>query len=127
VLAGLLAGVLVLVSPARAAEASGANAQLVEDSVVKIFGTMRRPDTTKPWQKQQPQDASATGVVISGNRILTNAHVVNYATQIEIQANQSGTKIPATVVAISNGMDLAIIKPDDPSFFDSHKPLDCAR
>ena len=127
VAAGLLAGLLVLMPPARAAEASGANAPLVEDSVVKIFGTMRRPDTTKPWQKQQPQDASATGVVISGKRILTNAHVVNYATQIEIQANQSGSKIPATVVAISNGMDLAIIKPDDPSFFDSHKPLDCTR
>ena len=127
VVGGLLAGLLVLMPPAHAAEASGANAPLVEDSVVKIFGTMRKPDTTKPWQKQQPQDASATGVVISGKRILTNAHVVNYATQIEIQANQSGTKIPATVVAISNGMDLAIIKPDDPSFFDSHKPLDCLR
>ena len=127
-LAGLLASsLLVLVSPARAAEASGANVQLAEDSVVKIFTTIRGPDTTKPWQKQQPQDATATGVVISGKRILTNAHVVNYATQIEIQANQSGSKIPATVVAISNEMDLTIIKPDDASFFDSHKPLECAR
>lgn len=126
--AGLLASsLLVLVVPARAAEASGANEQLVEDSVVKIFATIRRPDTTKPWQKQQPQDATATGVVISGKRILTNAHVVSYATQIEIQANQSGTKIPAKVVAVSNGMDLAIIEPEDASFFDSHKPLDCAR
>jgi S1-C subfamily serine protease len=127
VVAGLLAGLLVLVPPARAAEASGANAQLVEDSVVKIFGTIRRPDTNKPWQKQQPQDATATGVVISGKRILTNAHVVNYATQIEIQANQSGSKVSATVVAVSNGMDLAIIKPDDASFFDTHKPLECSR
>ena len=126
--AGLLASsLLVLVVPARAAETSGANAQLVEDSVVKIFATIRRPDTTKPWQKQQPQDATATGVVISGKRILTNAHVVNYATQIEIQANQSGSKIPAKVVAIANRMDLAIIEPEDASFFDSHKPLDCAR
>jgi len=123
----VVASFLALVPTARAAEASGANAQLVEDSVVKIFGTIRRPDTAKPWQKQQPVDATATGVVISGKRILTNAHVVNYATQIEIQANQSGSKIPATVVAIAHGMDLAIIKPDDASFFDSHKPLDCAR
>ncbi len=124
--AGLLAsGLLVLVSAAGAAEAGGANAPLVEDSVVKIFATIRKPDTNKPWQKQQPQDATATGVVIPGNRILTNAHVVNYATQIEIQANQSGSKIPATVLAVSSGMDLAIIKPDEASFFDSHKPLEC--
>lgn len=128
IVAGLLASSLLgLVGQANAAEASGANAQLVEDSVVKIFATIRRPDPTKPWQKQQPQEATATGVVISGKRILTNAHVVNYATQIEIQANQSGSKIPATVIAISHGMDLAIIKPDDAAFFDSHKPLDCTR
>ena len=126
--AGLLASsLLILVSAARSAEAGGANAPAVEDSVVKIFATIRKPDTTKPWQKAQPQDATATGVVIPGNRILTNAHVVTYATQIEIQANQSGTKIPATVVAVSNGMDLAIIKPEDASFFSSHKPLDCTR
>jgi S1-C subfamily serine protease len=128
ILVSLLVGSLVLVAwHARAAEASGANVQLVEDSVVKIFATIRRPDPTKPWQKQQPQEATATGVVIAGKHILTNAHVVNYATQIEIQANQSGSKIPATVLAISHGMDLAIITPDDNTFFDTHKPLECVR
>jgi S1-C subfamily serine protease len=34
------------------------------------------------------------GVIIEGKRILTNAHVVVYASQVQVQANQSGDKSP---------------------------------
>ena len=64
----------------------------VENSVVKIFSTMRYPDPYKPWTKGSPSEATGTGVVIKGKRILTNAHVVNYASQIQVQANQAGDK-----------------------------------
>ena len=62
-------------------------------------------------------------MVIEGKRILTNAHVVNYASQVQIQANQAGDKISATVEAIAPGIDLAVLKLDDESFFDTHPPL----
>jgi hypothetical protein len=48
----------------------------VENSVVKIFATVRYPDPQKPWSKQAPSEISGSGVVLEGNRILTNAHVV---------------------------------------------------
>jgi len=54
---------------------------------------------------------------------LSNAHVVMYASQIQIQANQSGDKISATVEAVAPGIDLAVLKLDDESFFDTHPPL----
>src|ERR1039458_7088046 len=95
----------------------------VENSVVKIFSTMRYPDPYRPWTKESPTDATGTGVVIRGKRILTNAHVVNYASQIQIQANQAGDKISATVEAIAPGIDLAVLKLDDGKFFDTHPPL----
>jgi S1-C subfamily serine protease len=95
-------------------------AHAVADSVVKVFSTIRRPDPLKPWTKAAPQNVTGSGVVVEGRRILTNAHVVGYSSQVEIQASQSGDKIPATVVAISHGMDLALLKLDDESFFDSH-------
>jgi S1-C subfamily serine protease len=98
-------------------------AHAVADSVVKVFSNIRRPDPLKPWSKAAPQGVSGSGVVIDGKRILTNAHVVGYASQVEIQASQSGDKIPATVVAISRGMDLALLKLDDESFFDTHPPV----
>src|SRR5580693_5773953 len=95
----------------------------VERSVVKVFSTVRRPDPLKPWNKQAPDEQSGSGVIIEGHRILTNAHVVLYASQVQIQANQAGDKISATVEAIAPGIDLAVLKLDDPSFFDTHPPI----
>ena len=95
----------------------------VENSVVKVFSTMRYPDLMKPWSKQAPSEATGTGIVIEGKRILTNAHVVLYASQVQIQANQAGDKLFATVEAIAPGIDLAVLKLDDESFFETHAPL----
>lgn len=95
----------------------------VENSVVKIFATLRQPDPTKPWAKKEPNDITASGVVISGKRILTNAHVVQYASEVQIQANQAGDKLPAIVKAVGPGIDLAVLELEDQKFFDTHAPL----
>jgi S1-C subfamily serine protease len=95
----------------------------VENSVVKVFSTMRYPDPYKPWTKKAPQDSTGTGVIIEGNRILTNAHVALYASQIQVQANQSGDKFPATVEFIAPGIDLAVLKLEDESFFANRPAL----
>jgi len=92
----------------------------IENSVVKVFSTMRYPDPFRPWTKQAPSEVTGSGVVIEGKRILTNAHVVLYASQVQIQANAAGDKVSASVVAIAPGIDLAVLQLDDPSFFDSH-------
>jgi S1-C subfamily serine protease len=103
--------------------AAATNTTAIENSVVKIFSTVRYPDPYKPWTKQSPEDFTGSGVVIEGKRILTNAHVVDYASQVQIQANQAGDKISATVEFIAQGIDLAVLKLDDESFFDTHPPL----
>src|SRR3984893_8905293 len=56
----------------------------VESSVVKIFSTFRGPDFYKPWEKAAPTEGGGSGVVIEGKRILTNAHVVIDASEIQI-------------------------------------------
>jgi S1-C subfamily serine protease len=108
---------------AKAAPTQSAIPSRVENSVVKIFSTLRRPDPYKPWTKATPQDVTGSGVIIEGKRILTNAHVVGYASQVEIQASQDGDKVPATVVAVARGMDLALLKLEDESYFDKHPAL----
>jgi S1-C subfamily serine protease len=95
----------------------------IENSVVKIFATVRYPNPYQPWTKTSPADQTGSGVVIEGKRILTNAHVVNYASDVQIQANQAGDKVSATVESIAPGIDLAVLKLDDESFFDTHPPL----
>jgi S1-C subfamily serine protease len=99
----------------------------IDNSVVKIFSTMRYPDPYRPWTKLSPTEATGSGVVIEGKRILTNAHVVGYASQIQVQANLAGDKYSATVEFIAPGIDLAVLKLDDESFFDTHPPLAMTR
>ena len=108
---------------ARPNVTAAASSGTIENSVVKVFATVRYPDPYKPWTKQAPEEQTGSGVVIEGRRILTNAHVVNYAGQVQIQANQAGDKISATVEAIAPDIDLAVLKLDDEKFFDSHPPL----
>src|SRR5580658_6772805 len=118
---GLLA--LGATLPVRAAPHAASEPPAIENSVVKIFATMRYPDPFKPWTKQAPSEVSASGVVIEGKRILTNAHVVLYATQVQVQANAAGDKVAATVVAVAPGIDLAVLQLEDPTFFDTHPAI----
>ncbi len=121
-LPGLCAALLLNAAAGAAPHAAG-EPPAIENSVVKIFATIRHPDPFKPWTKQAPTEVSASGVVIEGKRILTNAHVVLYATQVQVQANATGDKLPATVIAVAPGIDLAVLQVDDLSFFDTHHPL----
>ncbi len=95
--------------------------------MVKVFSTVRYPDLYKPWLKQAPTELSGSGVVIEGRRILSNAHLVLYASQVQIQGDQAGDKLTATVEAMAPGIDLAVLKLDDGTFFDSHPPLPRAK
>jgi S1-C subfamily serine protease len=95
----------------------------IRESVVKVSASLRSPDLLRPWTKSSPQEVSGSGAVIEGRRILTNAHVVLYASQIFVESSQSGEKRAATVESISPGMDLAVLKLEDESFFEGRPPL----
>src|SRR5580658_7018772 len=89
-------------SAARAADEAPIPGNL-GNAVVKVFATLRMPDPYRPWAKQAPQDITASGVVIEGHRILTNAHAVLYASEVQIQGSGAGDKIRASVEAIAPG------------------------
>ncbi len=103
--------------------AEGSKEEAIRESVVKIYSTMRGPDVIRPWLKQSPSEASGTGVIIEGKRILTNAHVINYASQVYVEPNQSGEKIAATVRFVAPEIDLAVLELADEAFFEKRPPL----
>jgi S1-C subfamily serine protease len=107
---------LLLVTPAAAQDP-------VNGSVVKIHVTNREPDFARPWAKGSPKQIFGSGVIIEGKRILTNAHVVNYAIRILVQGHQSTERIPARVLAISPEMDLALLGIDNDDFFNQRRAL----
>jgi S1-C subfamily serine protease len=122
----LTLALLTACAAARADDPSGkaqAQESAIRDSVVKISVTVRSPDPMRPWTKQSPRDASGTGIVIAGKRILTNAHVATYASQIFVESQDSSDKSVATVEAISPGIDLALLKLEDESFFEKRPAL----
>ena len=98
----------------------------IRDLVVKIHAVHHTPDLLRPWSKNSPQQVKGSGVVIDGKRILTNAHVVKYASQIYVQPTQSADLIPARVEAMTPSIDLAVLKLDDESFFDKRGTLSFA-
>jgi S1-C subfamily serine protease len=113
-----------LSSPAATSAAPAATeTKSFENSVVRVFSTQRAPDLSKPWTKLSPKELSGSGVIIEGKRILTNAHMVTYASQVQVQGNQSGDKLLATVEFYAPQVDLAVLKIEDESFFDSRPPI----
>ena len=83
-----------------------------DDSIVRVTSVMRYPNPVRPWAKQNPMDAGGTGVVIDGKRILTVAHLVQYAEEVYVQPGQGGDKVEAKVAAIAPGIDLAVLTVD---------------
>jgi S1-C subfamily serine protease len=70
------------------------------------------------WAQREPVRVGGSGVVVgSGGFILTNYHVVDSATHIEVVLHD-GRTVPATVLGIDPALDLAVLKaqlPDIPA------------
>ena len=98
----------------------------VRGSAVKIHVTQRPPDFTRPWTKSTALKTSGSGAIIEGKRILTNWHVVEYASQIFVQFDQTSDKTPARVVATAPGMDLAVLELEDAAALDGRPFLPIA-
>lgn len=95
----------------------------IEDSVIKIYTTQAAPDYFTPWRLLTPRQSSGSGAVISGNRILTNAHVVADASYVQAQKHNDPQRYLARVSFVSHEADLALITVDEPGFFSDLKPL----
>lgn len=95
----------------------------ISKSVVKIDVASRLPDLVRPWSKRASSDSSGSGVILDGQRIITNAHVVQYARQIFVRFDQSADRHPARVVSISTGMDLALLELEQPRLMEGRTGL----
>lgn len=97
--------------------------QRLQSAVVKIHTTAAAPDYFTPWRLLNAQQSSGSGAVISGNRILTNAHVVADARYIQAQKHGDPRKYLAKVAFVSHEADLAILEVESEEFFMDLQPL----
>ncbi|MCK5813510.1 MAG: trypsin-like peptidase domain-containing protein [Cocleimonas sp.] len=94
----------------------------LSSSVVKIHVTSKSFDESEPWNTSTIS-GTGTGFVIDGNRIITNAHIVEDSTFIEVQLDGDSKRYKASTIAISHETDLALITLEDKNFFAKIKPL----
>jgi len=90
---------------------------------VKIFTTSQAPNYYEPWRVDSQKGSSGSGSILPGNRILTNAHVVSNSILIQVLKEGDSRRYTATRELVAHDCDLAILKVEDPSFFDGTLPV----
>ncbi|KAJ0106657.1 hypothetical protein Patl1_17987 [Pistacia atlantica] len=94
------------------------------DAVVKVFCVHTEPNFSLPWQRKRQYSSSSSGFVITGRRVLTNAHSVEHYTQVKLKKRGSDTKYLATVLAIGTECDIAMLTVNDDEFWEGVPPVE---
>jgi len=95
----------------------------IKDAVIMVQATKQSYNYTTPWKQSAPQKGTGTGFVISGNRILTNAHNISDVRYVEVKRQNQAKRYPASVSFVAHDCDLAILTVDAPEFFFGITPL----
>lgn len=104
--------------------AAGFVAAEEKNTVVKIYVVFNEHNYHEPWQMKGIDSRHGSGVIIKGNRILTNAHVVCDNTFLQVRKTGQAKRFTAVVDMIDHKSDLALIKVNDPAFFKGVVPLE---
>jgi S1-C subfamily serine protease len=112
---------LVLATPLAAQVPATGNG--VAASVVHVQVFRSAFDWSQPWRQEGVSGASGSGFFIAGGRIMTNAHVIANARQILVRRPDEANPYVATLEAVGNDCDLAVLRVDDPAFAKGLRPL----
>ena len=96
---------------------------IAKDSVVRIDVSIFDYTYKNPWLPPRLKQASGTGFIIEGNRILTNAHVVSSANNIRVRRSNQREDFEAEIEFIAHDCDLALLKVKDSGFFENAHAL----
>ncbi|MCG6928272.1 MAG: trypsin-like peptidase domain-containing protein [Acidobacteria bacterium] len=120
VVAALVAGA----PSARAADDPGAHAgNGISASVMHVQVYRSSFDWSMPWRQKAVQGVLGSGFLTEGGRIVTNAHVVADARQILVRRPDQADPRIARVEAVAHDADLAVLRVEDPTFFEGLRPL----
>jgi len=97
-------------------------ANSINKSIVKIYTVSKTPNYQEPWNSVVHR-SSGSGSIISGNRILTNAHVVANQTFLEVKKYGDTKRYQARVLQVSHDTDLALLEVENKEFFKDTVPL----
>jgi S1-C subfamily serine protease len=112
-------------APAPAAGQEAGEDDTFLQSVVVVHATIVEVDFASPWHKEKPDRSRGSGFIIAdpraperGRLILTNAHVVDYSTEVFVQRYQSDDRVRARILRLVTDCDVAILVVEDDEFWD---------
>lgn len=93
------------------------------NAVVKVYCTHTEPDYNLPWQKQRQFTSTGSAFMIGDRKLLTNAHCVEYNTQVKVKRRGDDTKYVAKVLAKGVDCDIALLSVEREEFWTGARPL----
>lgn len=99
------------------------------DSVVKVWCVHSTPNFSLPWQRRRQYRSSGSGFVIDAKRrvILTNAHCIEWHTQVKVQRRGCDTKHLAKVVSVGWEADCAVLTVENDEFWQDIKVVQLSK
>ncbi|MCL7025312.1 hypothetical protein MKW94_027239 [Papaver nudicaule] len=81
------------------------------DAVVKVFCAHSAPNFSLPWQRVRQYSSTSSGFIISGRKV-------------KVKKSGSDVKYLATVLAIGNECDIAMLTVEDDEFWEGVSPIE---
>jgi S1-C subfamily serine protease len=114
---------MILAALGLAVAAAAAPDPPAPESVVLVQVYRSRYDWSLPWRQEAVEGSLGSGFLIEGGRVVTNAHVVSDAREVLVRRPDQANPYVATVEAVGNDCDLAVLSVSDPAFTRGLKPL----
>lgn len=97
------------------------------DAIVKVYCVHTEPNFSLPWQRKRQYASTSSGFGIRGPKgerwLLTNAHSVEYHSQVKVKRRGDDAKFLARVLAVGTECDIALMTVDDDAFWEGLRPL----
>jgi len=100
-------------------EDSTTTVRLPTDIAVKLYVTGVEQSYLNPWTVKGQRKWTGTGFILSGQRIMTNAHVAANATVVQVQKQENPKKYRGKVQCLAHDLDLAIVTVEEDEFWEN--------
>jgi S1-C subfamily serine protease len=99
------------------------------DAVIKVFSSLCEQDYFSPWRTKNAQECTGSAFVINSldgesQLLVTNAHVVDSASFIQVRRYGSAKKFTAVSRVVAHDCDLALLEVKDEEFWEGLPSLE---
>ncbi len=95
----------------------------VAEAVFEVHATLRGRDYLSPWNPGNSWTVEGSGWLAAPGRIVTNAHVVDDATYVEVRRHGDPRRVEARVAFVAHEADLALLEITPPAEWQDVEPL----